>query len=154
MATKVDRSKVRHALDARLGSLRPVEQWAQPRTGWIKVIRAALGMTSANLGRRLDITAAGVRALEASEAAGTIKVATLRRAADAMGCDLVVAMVPRGGLDAYVQARADAVLTAIETRVDQTMALEDQSVQQLPSWRRARRDELIDNGPLWQDIEQ
>lgn len=28
--------------------------WAQPRAGWIKVIRTALGMTSADLGRFLD----------------------------------------------------------------------------------------------------
>lgn len=153
MNNSKSRSKARDALDERLGPLRPVDQWAQPRTGWIKAIRNALGMTSAELGRRLSITAAGVRSLEISEAAGTIKVATLRRAADAMDCDLVVIMVPRVGLNATVQTRADAVLAAIEERVEQTMALEDQSVQQLPSWRRARRDELIESGHLWQDVQ-
>ena len=51
-------------------------------------------MTSAELGRRLDITAAGLRALEASEAAETIKLSSLRRVADVLDCDLVVVMVP------------------------------------------------------------
>lgn len=153
MGKSANRSKARTALDERLSQLRPSEQWAQPRVGWIRAIRGALGMTSADLGHRLNVTAAGVRALEASEAAGTIKVATLRRAADALDCDLVVVMVPRVGLNATVQNRADVVLAAIEGRVDHSMALEDQSVRQLPSWRRARRDELIASGRLWQELE-
>ncbi len=153
MVTRKSRTQARHGLDARLGKLRPASQWATPRVGWIRTIRGALGMTSDDMGRRLGITGAGVRALEASEIDGTIKVATLRRAADAMDCDLIVVMVPRQDLDATVQARADALLAVVAARVAQTMALEDQSAAQLPSWQRARRDELIESGRLWRDAE-
>lgn len=149
MATRKAQAKARQALDHRLGQLRPASQWAAPRVGWIRAVRNALAMTGADLAHRLDITPAAVHQLESSEVSGTIKVATLRRAANAMDCDLVVAFVPRTSLGQTVQRQADLVLAATQSRAEHTMALEDQSVESLPTWQRARRDALIESGQLW-----
>ena len=47
------------------------------------------------MGQRLGITASGVRKLEQAEAADAITLATLRRVAEALDCELHYALVPR-----------------------------------------------------------
>lgn len=67
--------------------------------------------------------------LEQSEASGTIQLATLRRAADALNCDLVYALVPRdGSLEEIVQTQARRRANVVVNAVDRSMALEDQAV--------------------------
>lgn len=61
---------------------------------WIRTLRTALGISNQQLAARLGITPASVSALEASEARGAIRVETLRRAAEALGCDLTYAFIP------------------------------------------------------------
>ena len=67
-------------------------------------------------------------ALEQSEAKGTIELATLRRVAEALGCALVYALVPKKPLEAVVRERARAVLRRRRAPVEHSMALEDQAV--------------------------
>lgn len=154
MASPTNRKKARLALDERLMQLHPTGQWARPQAGWIKGVRTALGMTSGELGQRLGITAAGLRTLEVSEVAQTIKLASLRRVADALDCDLVVVMVPRIGLEATVQHRAEEILATTEEQVAHSMALEGQSASEPASWRQVRRDELIAAGGVWRTSEK
>jgi len=67
--------------------------------------------------------------LEQSEANGTIRLATLRRAADALNCDLVYALVPRAGsLEETVSTQARRRANSIVHAVDRSMELEDQAV--------------------------
>ena len=47
------------------------------------------------MGQRLGITASGVRKLEQAEAADAITLATLRRMAEALDCELHYFLVPR-----------------------------------------------------------
>src|SRR5438270_14093851 len=68
-----------------------------PPTGWLRAIRLATGMPAIYPARKLGLTQQGFDALEKSEAAGAITLKSLKRAADAMNCDLVYAVVPRGG---------------------------------------------------------
>ncbi len=78
------------------------------------------------LARRLGMTKQGVAALETSEADGSIKLETLRRAADALGCKLVYALVPHNSLEEIVDKRAHEVARRDVERVRHTMLLEDQ----------------------------
>jgi len=89
--------------------------------------------------------------LEANERAGTIGLDTLTRAADALGCDVVYALVPRVPLEQQVRLRANAVALAELVPVATTMALEDQSVdtQTTQSLVEDRIAELIDSRGLW-----
>jgi predicted DNA-binding mobile mystery protein A len=67
--------------------------------------------------------------LEQSEANETIQLATLRRASDALNCDLVYAVVPRdGSLEATVLAQARPRASSLVNAVDRSTALEDQAV--------------------------
>ncbi len=83
-------------------------------------------MTLADLGHRLGVTKQAVLQMEASEADGSIRLATLRRAAEALDCTIVYALVPNSSLDETVNRRARAVAARDVGRAHQTMLLEDQ----------------------------
>lgn len=113
----------RRQLDNRLTQLPPLES---PKTGWIRTIREALGMTMAQLGKRLGISPQSLRNLEERERKGTISLAKLREAAEAMDCELKIAFVPRSSLEATVQAQAARRATEQRDRLIHTMRLESQ----------------------------
>lgn len=143
------RELLRRQLDARLREL-PREQ--PPRRGWIRAIRKALGMTMEQLGRRLDVSAPGIADLESREAGGSISVARLRSAADALGCDLLIALVPRVPLTDMVQRQAALKATQENSRLLHTMRLEDQDqgvVQPADLTRSAERWIAKRGSRLW-----
>jgi predicted DNA-binding mobile mystery protein A len=122
------RHRARDRLDARLAELKPLDRFAVPPKGWIRAIRDAIGMSGSKLGKRLGMTAQGVKSLEQSEANGKIQLSTLRRAAEAMDCVLVYAVVPRTSLKQMVDQRARELALRALRRVSHSMALEDQRV--------------------------
>ncbi len=122
------RNRARDRLDSKLESIKPIDRFSAPPKGWIRAIRDAIGMTSAQLGRRLGVTAQGVVSLERSEANGTIQLNTLRRAAEAMDCVLIYALVPKTSLADMVESRAREIALRALGRVSHSMALEDQQV--------------------------
>lgn len=129
----------------------PAEVFARPQAGWVRAVRDALGMSTRDLAARLSVTSMAISKLEASERAGTIGLDTLTRAADALGCDVVYALVPRVPLEQQVHHQAETVARAELGPVATTMALEDQSVdaQTTHSLVEDRIAELIDSRGLW-----
>ncbi len=85
-------------------------------------------MSTAQLAQRLDIKQPSVTALEQSEAKGSIELATLRRVAEALDCELVYALVPNKPLDAIVREKARALARQRFEPVEHSMLLEDQNV--------------------------
>jgi predicted DNA-binding mobile mystery protein A len=68
----------------------------RPPQGWIKTIRMALGMTSGVLAQRVgDVSDSAIRKLELAEAEDAITLASLRRVAEALDCELQYALIPR-----------------------------------------------------------
>jgi len=124
----MDTAKARNALDKTLNRLRPPENYQAPHRGWVRAIRDALGMTAAQLARRMNITQPSVAALEKAETHGTITLARLERAADALGCTWVHVLVPNRPLEDIVQERARRHIHKELSRVDHTMALEAQNL--------------------------
>lgn len=117
----------RGQLDAKLARIRPlVTDLASPRSGWIRAIREAIGMSAEQLAARLAVTKQGVRRLETAEADKTISLQTLERAARALGCRVHYVVVPDESLEAHVDARARAVARRILAPVRHSMALESQ----------------------------
>ena len=100
----------------------------RPPAGWLRAIREALGMTSAVLADRLEITASGVRKLEQAEAIDAITLGTLRRVAEALDCDLQYALVPRRPLRDMRWRQAMRLAQQWQQRAGRTMALEAQPV--------------------------
>jgi predicted DNA-binding mobile mystery protein A len=120
------KGRARQRLDERLLLLKPEDRFRPPPKGWIRAIRDALSMTGVQFGRRLAVRPQSVEALEQSEASGTIQLKTLRRAAEALDCTLVYALVPNDSLAGAVAARARKIALRDLGRVAHTMKLEAQ----------------------------
>jgi predicted DNA-binding mobile mystery protein A len=131
----------RSYLDKRLKQLGPATRYRSPGRGWIKAVRSALGMTTAQLARRLGVKQPSVVALEQSEAMGTIELASLRRVAGALDCTLVYALIPNKPLEAAVRDRARAFVRRRREPVEHSMLLEDQKVKAQDS--KQRLDEIV-----------
>ena len=119
---------IRH-LDIRFATLRPLLETQRPPRGWLRAIRDALGMTSAQLAQRLGVSQPRIIELEKSEASGTVTLNTLQRAAEAVGCRLVYALIPEKSLEKTVLERVNQLAQRQLAAVQQTMRLEDQSVK-------------------------
>jgi predicted DNA-binding mobile mystery protein A len=102
----------------------------RPPSGWLKAVRQALGMTATHLAQRLGVTTSTVIRLETSEADDTISLGTLRRAAEALGCELHYALVPKQSLAQTLEARATSLARQRMAAISHTMALEAQSTSQ------------------------
>lgn len=117
-----------HQVDQMLSSWREAALTTVPPAGWIRTIREALGMPRRALAARLGITPPGLHKLETTEAEQQITLATLRRLAEALDCDLRYALVPRQTLLQQLHARAAHVARTKLAPVVRSMSLEDQRV--------------------------
>ena len=118
-------------LDRKLPALRSAAQTlarAMPASGWIKALRQGLGMTSAAFGRRLKVTQQTATEFETGERAGSITLASLRRAAEALDADLVYAFVPRKKLRDAISERAHELARKRIAPVAHSMRLEAQGL--------------------------
>ncbi|MBB6557462.1 putative DNA-binding mobile mystery protein A [Acidovorax soli] len=77
-----------------------------PRSGWVKTLRLAMGMSSLALGERVAMSPQGVRKLERAEADGTIALRTLARLAEGLDCEVRYVLIPRTRLVNQVLRRA------------------------------------------------
>lgn len=152
--TRPMRQLARKQLDERLTALRslPPSVRATPRGGWIRAIREALGMPRRELARRLGVGEKRVVQLEAGEAKGKITMDSLARTAEALDCELVVALVPRRPLEQIVAERRMQLATAwLQSRALHTMAMEDQAVSldDLPDQLVREIDRQFPDDRLW-----
>ena len=113
----------RRQLDARKELSAPP---LNPKDGWIKAVRMALGMSAAQLGKRLGISQQAVAKLEHSERTGTITLATLGKVAEALECNLKFQFTPKTSLDQTVREQAERKARSERDRVVHTMRLEAQ----------------------------
>jgi predicted DNA-binding mobile mystery protein A len=121
-------AQARARLDDRFVGIGPASRYTPPVRGWIKAIREALGITSAQLAARLGIKQPSVLAMEQSEAQGTIELATLRRAAEALNCTLVYALIPNAPLEKMIRDRVRLFALKRRGPIEHSMLLEDQKV--------------------------
>ncbi len=134
---------LRH-LDQRFKALRPLVATPRPPKGWVRAVRNALGMTGAQLARRLGVAQPRVREMEKAEISGSLTLRSLERAAEALGCRVVYALVPERPLSETVQQQAERIAERQLTPVEQTMKLEDQAVRD-PAARRQMRTHLVES---------
>lgn len=117
--------RARTALEAKLQRFRDLGPGRPPR-GWLRAIRDSLGMTTTQYADRLGVSQPRVSALEKGEIEDTVTLATLRRAAEALDCTLVYAIVPNRPLEEMVSERAHSLAATQLDRVRHTMRLEGQ----------------------------
>jgi predicted DNA-binding mobile mystery protein A len=142
-------------LDATLARWRAAELPSRPPSGWLKSIREALGMTATQLAKRLGVVTSTVTRLETSEADDTISLATLRRAAEALDCELRYVLVPRQSLADTLATRANLLARERMAGVAHSMVLEAQATSKdtVADQTRELADSLL-KGPrreLWRE---
>jgi predicted DNA-binding mobile mystery protein A len=142
-------------LDKRLNALLPLTKATRPSRGWIRAVREALGMTTAQLAKRMDVRQPRIVELEKAEASGNITMRSLERAAEALGCQVVYALIPREPLTTTLEERALQVAERQLSAVEQTMRLEAQGVddqaQRKRTLERLADDLLRRPARLWDE---
>ncbi|MEZ4687837.1 MAG: mobile mystery protein A [Bacteroidia bacterium] len=130
-------------LDRKLEPFLEAKMVLVPERGWVHAIRTTLNMTMDQLGNKLGITRQGVKRIEESEANGTIKLNSLKEVAEAMGLQLVYALVPQNGtIDELIESKAEKLAKKVVLRTNQNMKLEDQGIG---DGKIARTIELLAN---------
>ena len=122
--------------------------------GWIKATRKSLGMSLAQLGARMNMTAQGTKEMERREEAGSISVNNLKQAAQALGLKLTYGFISEAGdLEKILYKQAKHKAQVIVSQVHQNMSLENQanSRSRLRLAVKERAQELVNNKPryLW-----
>jgi predicted DNA-binding mobile mystery protein A len=142
-------------LDAALNRWRSADLPHRPPSGWIKAIRESLGMTATHLAGRLGVSTSTVTRLETSEADDTVSLGTLRRAAEALGCEVHYALVPKRSLEDTLKAQALAMALRQMAPISHSMALEAQatSAEAKEAQTRALVEALRSGSPrrLWKN---
>ena len=116
-------------LERALEVFAPAKNSPRPQKGWIRAVREATGISLRQMAVRLKKAPTLAAKLEKSEAEYRITLASLRDAADALGCQLVYALVPKSGsihdlAEQGARTKAEENVRAVE----HSMALEDQAV--------------------------
>lgn len=117
----------RNQLDRFLNSDERLKSFKRPKSGWIKEIREALGMTLLDLANRLGVIKQNINQLERNEVSGKLTLASLEKAADALECELVYFLVPKTSLQSMVEEQALKAAKEIVSMTNTTMGLENQS---------------------------
>ncbi|WP_455707578.1 mobile mystery protein A [Mesorhizobium sp. ORM8.1] len=99
-----------------------------PPEGWIRTVRKALGMSGAELGRRMNLTRARIAQAEHAELDGGITLKSMQAAAEAMGCRFVYAFEPPGSIENVIIQQARKKAQAVIGAAGRHMALENQTV--------------------------
>ena len=145
----------RRQLDERGDALRKIVPVAKSRSGWIRAIRSALGMSIETLAKRMGLSPTALQSLEKGEVSGSSTVRSLRRVADALDCDLVVALVPRKRLEDMIRERAVDVARRRLMKTNRTMALENQAIPEarLEEMAQDLADDLVQRSlrELWKE---
>ena len=147
------KDSIRH-LDKRFKAFQALAQTQRPQKGWIRAIRDALGMTSAQFARRLGIAQSSAIELEQAEARDAITLKRLERAAEALGCRVVYVLLPQQPLADTVRERAERLADRQLSAIEHTMRLENQAVPDKKARARLRQQAidglLHDSSRLWE----
>ncbi len=79
-----------------------------PPAGWIKTISQALGMNSTQLAKKLGVSQPRIVEMEKNEI--NLKLSTMQKIADTLGCEFVYAFIPKTSFKEirYKQAKKKA----------------------------------------------
>jgi predicted DNA-binding mobile mystery protein A len=158
---KINLHSQRKLIDRRLRAWIPLQSERPPPSGWIKAIRGSLGLTMAQLARRIGVAPSALANYEKSETRGRISIDTLQKAARAMNCKLIYAIVPEKAAHSLEDILAEqAIRTArkIVEKADQSMRLEAQGLaeEDLQQQIRELAQELKQNldSQIWNQDEK
>ena len=141
-------------LERALEAFAPARNSSRPQKGWLRAIREATGISLREMATRLNKSPTLAAKLEKSEAEYRITLASLRDAADALGCQLIYALMPKSGTIQDLAEQGARTKAAENVRaVEHSMVLEDQAVGGIEDKIEARTKYLeairaADNGDI------
>jgi len=131
-------------LDRTLKPFRAAARNPRPQKGWLRAIREAAGISASEVARTLKTSRQLPVQLEKAEAEDRITLKSLRAAANALGCELVYALVPRANtLHELVEERARVQAKKHVLGVEHSMALENQAVGRVDEAVEAETKRLL-----------
>jgi transcriptional regulator with XRE-family HTH domain len=110
-------------LDEAAMAMRVAQGAAKKVQGWLRTVRREVGIPAPEMARQMRKSRPEVFRMEHTEERGRITLRTLRRAAEALGCDLVYGLAPKEGTLAAMAAGRAA---AQEQRRAETLARRDE----------------------------
>ncbi len=125
----------------------------RPTKGWINAIRRSIGMTVEQLANRIGVSQQAISQVEKNEISDSLTLKSIRRAAEAMNCKFVYAVVPEEkSLRKLVKSQALKKAKETVQAVDQSMLLEAQSVGDREEKIEELANELANNpnSKLWE----
>ena len=122
IVTKQYRDKVNQAVKQFGGYSMPVSE------GWLKTVRKALGMSGAQLAKRLGVTKGRISQAESAEQDGGVTLKTMQSMAEAMHCRFVYAIVPEKDIESLIKEQAIKKAKERVKVASTHMALEAQSL--------------------------
>lgn len=97
-----------------------------PKTGWVREVREALGMSSVQMASRLGVIQQRISKLERDEIEGKLSLETLKKAASALDCKFVYFLVPNDTLENFAKTAALDAAGRVIAQTEHTMRLEAQ----------------------------
>ncbi len=80
----------------------------QQHSGWIRTIRLQQNMQGKQLAEKMKVSPARISVLEKDEQRGAVTLKMMQKAAEALGCRFVYALVPQNGSQAKPKIRLDS----------------------------------------------
>jgi predicted DNA-binding mobile mystery protein A len=150
VAKLANSAKIREQLEVTLQELTPLKG-KRPFKGWIRTLREALGMSGRQLAERIQVEPSRIAEMEKAESHGNITLKSLRRAAEAMGCEVVYAFVPKTSLETSMRQQAEKAAKRKLDSVAHTMRMEDQGLSEKENARQVSKlaEEWAENPPRW-----
>ena len=105
-----------------------LEGLSVPAEGWIRTVRKSLGMSGAQLGRRMGVTRGLVSNTEKAEVSGGVTLKNMTQMAEAMDCRFMYAIVPQGKVEDIIKKRAFDKARNMVSETSIHMALEEQAL--------------------------
>lgn len=153
---KRDREALRvQQLEESFRPLRELGDVRRPNRGWVRAVREGLGMTNVQLTKRLKKKAPqSIEDMQKAELRETIQIGTLRKLAEAMGCQFVCAIVPPKPLAEMRRNRARLMAERLVKRTGHSMRLEAQGINEAGEQREIESlmEQILADDPkrLWQ----
>ena len=100
-----------------------------PPEGWLRTVRSALGMSGAEVAKKMGVTRARITKAEHAELTGGVTLKSMQATAEALGCRFVYAIIPSSGrIEDIITAQARKKAIAIVSTASKHMALENQKL--------------------------
>jgi predicted DNA-binding mobile mystery protein A len=118
---------IRMQLDGLLNYVKLLSHAIRPTCGWIITIRNALGMTSVQFAKRMNVSQARSSAIENGEIEDSLTLKTVKEAASALNCRFVYFLIPEKTLEETVKDQSIKFIMRNTESIFNSIGLENNS---------------------------